>query len=412
MTENLNLVEAVDCDNDRSVDKLAPNQCTEASDTHANERVHEERVEGDMENLGEETDQLEMGASISREVISTLEDFETVRDTWDQFKVDLMNSYSWNMLWWKAFQNQGDLRLLVFRLQEEVVGIAPFYVDRWFGLKRFRFLASGDTCTDYVDVICDPKHYELCADSLSEYIRGQKFDIVELECPKDGHLSASLMPTLESEYDFDHRDVEPTWLLELPSEWTEFLSARRSSLRRKINKAARRLESGELLVASTSEGLPIDTALEILKDLHTRRMNSTGKPGVFADPKFEEFLTNVVVEKASTGEVEIIVASTDGTPVGVQIYFDSSEGYQFYQSGYAPEAMKLEPGHLLFTEMVKRAIGRGDQRFDFLRGNEPYKEFWEAKPHSQKKLRMIRKALLPRAVAKIIETSRRMVRGA
>ena len=115
----------------------------------------------------------------------------------------------------------------------------------------------------------------------------------------------------------------------------------------------------------------MESALATLKDLHTRRMVSTGKPGVFADPQFEEFLNNVVMEKAAAGEIEIIVASTDDGPVGVQLYFDTSRGYQFYQSGYAPEAMKLEPGHLLFTEMVKRAIRRGDTRFDFLRGNEP-----------------------------------------
>ena len=358
-----------------------------------------------------ENDKPETNAVLSREVISTIEDFESVRDAWNEFDADLMNSFSWNLWWWKAFQSQGALHLLTFKLAGKLIGFAPFYVDRWFVLKRFRFLASGKTCTDYVDLICDPKHYELCANSLSEYIREQKFDVVELECPNEDQLASSVMPALESQYDFDHRDVEPTWLLDLPSEWKEFLSSRRSSLRRKINKAIRRLEAGELVVTSTSEGLPLEAALETLKDLHTRRMNSTGEPGVFADPQFEEFLNNVIREKAAEGKVEIIVASKDDVPVGVQLYFDSSRGYQFYQSGYSPDAMKLEPGHLLFTEMVKRAILRGDTRFDFLRGNEPYKEFWEARPHGQKKLRMISKRTMPRMIAKFIETSRRMVRG-
>ena len=349
---------------------------------------------------------------LSREVISTIEGFESIRDFWNGFNVDLMNSFSWNLCWWKAFQNSGALHLLTFKQQTgDLVGIVPFYVDRWFSLKRFRFLASGDTCTDYVDLICDPKDYELCASSLTEYIREQKFDVVELECPNEDHLVKSIGPALESVYDFDHRDVEPTWLMELPSEWKEFLSSRRSSLRRKINKAIRRLKAGELVVTSTSEGLSVESAMATLKELHTLRMNSTGKPGVFADPQFEEFLNNVVTEKAAAGEIEIIVASTDDGPVGVQLYFDTSQGYQFYQSGYAPEAMKLEPGHLLFTEMVNRAIHRGDTRFDFLRGNEPYKEFWEAKPHGQKKLRMISKRMIPRAIAKVVATSRRLVRG-
>jgi len=345
------------------------------------------------------------------QVIETVADFETLRNIWSKFNVDPMNSFSWNLSWWKAFQANGKLRLLTFERAGKIVGIAPFYTDRWFGLTRFRFLATGDTCTDYVDLICAPEDYAVCAGSLAEYIREQKFDVVELECPNDDHLVTALTPTLKALYDFDHRDVEPTWLLELSSDWKTFLSARRSSLRRKINKAIRRLESGELTVTSTSKGLSIESGLEILKDLHTRRMNSTGRPGVFADENFEEFLEAAVLEMNAEGKVEIIVASKDDVPIGVQIYFDSSKGFQFYQSGYAPEAMKLEPGHLLFTEMIKQAIARGDTSFDFLRGNEPYKEFWEATPHEQKKLRMVAKKWLPRLVAKAVEASRRMIRG-
>ena len=429
MTQDLNFSDAGAFDDDRVVRNSAPTHQNDGLKTQSNSSGKQMEtlkdasdlpsLHGQRPNVGvvvAENQQVENGSPetglvLIREVISTVEGFESIRDAWDEFNTDLMNGFSWNLWWWKAFQSRGKLHLLTFKQAGELVGIAPFYTDRWFGLKRFRFLASGKTCTDYVDLICDRKHYEICASSLLEYIREQNFDVVELECPNEDHLSESLKPALESEYEFDHRDVEPTWLIELPAEWKEFLSNRRSSLRRKINKAIRRVEAGELEVSSTSEGLPMESALATLKELHTRRMNSTGKPGVFADPKFEEFLTNVVMEKPAGGKIEIIVASTADGPVGAQIYFDTSRGYQFYQSGYSPEAMKLEPGHLLFTEMVKRAIRRGDTRFDFLRGNEPYKEFWEAKPHRQKKLRMISKRLLPRFVAKAIETGRRMVRG-
>ena len=430
MTQDLRYSDAVACDNDlgdRNSDRTQRNNDLKTpADNSGKQMIETLENQSDLantqdkctnsvavvaENQPAQTEDLETEPVLSREVFSTIEGFELIRDFWSGLNVDLMNSFAWNLWWWKSFQSLGDLHLLTFKQEGELVGIAPFYVDRWFGLKRFRFIASGKACTDYVDLICDPKHYERCASSLSEYIREQKFDVVELECPNEDHLVTSIGPTLESVYDFDHRDVEPTWLMELPSEWKEFLSSRRSSLRRKINKAVRRLEAGEFVITSTSEGVPMESALATLKDLHTRRMVSTGKPGVFADPQFEEFLNNVVMEKAAAGEIEIIVASTDDGPVGVQLYFDTSRGYQFYQSGYAPEAMKLEPGHLLFTEMVKRAIHRGDTRFDFLRGNEPYKEFWEAKPHGQKKLRMVSKRLIPRAIAKAIETSRRLVRG-
>ena len=120
--------------------------------------------------------------SINREVIQTLEEFCTVQEIWDRFDVDPLNSFSWNLSWWNAFQSHGDLHLIKFERAGTVVGLAPFYVDRWFGLARLRFLATGDACTDYVDLICDPEHYELCTYSLAEYIQSKRFDVVELEC--------------------------------------------------------------------------------------------------------------------------------------------------------------------------------------------------------------------------------------
>ena len=146
-----------------------------------------------------------------------------------------------------------------------------------------------------------------------------------------------------------------------------------------------------------------------MKRLHTLRFESKGEPGVFADSQFESFLRSAVLDFDRDGKCEIIVASQNGQAIAAQLYFDSAEGFQQYQSGYDPEAMKLEPGHLLFTAMVQKAISRGDSCFDFLRGNEPYKEYWGARPHVQNKLRMVAKKVVPTIVATVVETGRNLL---
>ena len=360
--------------------------------------------------LNEQIEELNADLSINREIIQTLEEFKTVQDIWDRFEVDPLNSFSWNLSWWNAFHTHGDLHLIKFERAGVVVGLAPLYLDRWFGLKRLRFLATGDACTDYVDLICDPKHYELCTYSLAEYIGEKQFDVVELECTKNDRLAVLLKQHLGRRYNFDHRAVEPTWRLQLPATWDEFKSGTKKSLRRKINKAIRRLETDEFSIG-TSKGMPIESAISILKDLHTRRNNSTGKPGIFADQQFEQFIESAIIEFDRENKSEIVVAYQKEQAIGVQLYFESSDGFQLYQSGYAPEAMQLEPGHLLFTAMIKKAILRGDPYFDFLRGNEPYKEFWGATAHPQYKLRMVAKKAIPVVVAKVVGTSRLLFRG-
>lgn len=361
--------------------------------------------------LNEQIEELNADLTINREVIHTVEEFRTVREIWDRFSVDPMNSFSWHLSWWQAFQTHGDLHLMTFERNGRIVGIAPFYVDRWFGLRRLRFLATGDACTDYIDIICDNEHYELCTYSLAEYIREQNFDVVELECTRDDRLALLLKQHLDNRYRFDHRLVEPTWRLDLPGEWNQFVSSSKKSLRRKINKAVRRIESGDFDVQSTSTGLHADSAFDLLKDLHTQRFNSMGKPGVFGDKQFEEFIRSAFIDFHQQGVSEIITARTNGKPIAAQLYFISEEGFQLYQSGYLPEAMHLEPGHLLFTVMLNRAITRGDHCFDFLRGNEAYKEFWGAKPHIQMKLRMVAKRVLPSIVSRTVESVRQLVRG-
>ena len=347
--------------------------------------------------------------SINREVIRTLAEFHTVQEAWDKFANDPLNSFSWNMSWWNAFESEGDLHLIKFKRAGQTIGLAPFYVDQWFGLPRFRLLATGDTCTDYVDLVCDPAHYECCVLSLAEYIRSKKFSVVELECTKDDRLATSLKQHLDENYNCDHRVVEPAWRLQLKDNWDEFKKQTKQSLRRKINKALRRIDSDEFEISSSTE-MSIEDAFETFSDLHTRRFESMGKPGVFADPKFKEFLKSAVVDFDRNGKCEIVFASHEGKTIASQLYFISANGFQLYQSGYVPDAMKLEPGHLLFTWMAKKAIDRGDSYLDFLRGNEPYKEYWGADPHEQKKLRMVIKKPLPTAIAKITEIGRKLIR--
>ena len=228
--------------------------------------------------LKEQVSSLHDDLSTNHEVIHLIEDFSSIRHTWDQFQVDPMNSFAWNLSWWKAFQTHGDLHLMKFERAGKVVGIAPLYLDRWHGLKRLRFLATGDACTDYADIICTPEHYNLCAWLLGEYIHAQRFDIVELEATRDDRLSVILKESLSQNYRFDHRIAEPTWRIELPDSWETFVAGVMKSVRRKINKATRRLASEQFSLHSTVSGLSLEEAFDIFKSLHTRHRNSIGKP--------------------------------------------------------------------------------------------------------------------------------------
>ncbi len=161
-------------------------------------------------------------------------------------------------------------------------------------------------------------------------------------------------------------------------EWDQFVSERNKSLRRKIRKAEIRFASGEAVVRSTGDGYGFDAAFDTLVELHQKRFEFKGEPGVFSDRKFQCFLIKAVRPLFARGLAEIVVCEVDGRPIVAHLYLAAPGGLQMYQSGICPDSVRFEPGHLLFSHTIRREIERGSKSFDFLRGNEPYKKFWGA----------------------------------
>ena len=58
--------------------------------------------------------------------------------------------------------------------------------------------------------------------------------------------------------------------------------------------------------------------------------------------------------------------------------FDDGQTCYFYNAGWTPEARELSPGVTGAAAYIRDRIAAGRTRFDFLRGNEPYKYEWGA----------------------------------
>jgi CelD/BcsL family acetyltransferase involved in cellulose biosynthesis len=83
-------------------------------------------------------------------------------------------------------------------------------------------------------------------------------------------------------------------------------------------------------------------------------------------------------------------------PIGFNLNFRSGDSFGMYQSGMEVDRTELEPGHLLNYFSICTAIEKGIQWFDFLRGDEPYKEGWGAQRRVSDRSRLFAPHLLSR----------------
>jgi CelD/BcsL family acetyltransferase involved in cellulose biosynthesis len=67
------------------------------------------------------------------------------------------------------------------------------------------------------------------------------------------------------------------------------------------------------------------------------------------------------------------MAERDGVTLGVLYGFRWRDHFAYFQSGWRPEAARLNLGTVLVAEAIRFAGEDGARVFDFLRGPEPYK---------------------------------------
>lgn len=339
--------------------------------------------------------------------IQTEAGFKRLRNDWNRLTQSPLHRWEWHYAWWKEMAPQSEPAILVFREEDRVFGLAPMCIDRINGDRRLRFTGSGNVCTDYAGMVTTEDRIDDCYRLTADWLLDQKneqggIQVVELDGVTESIETELFAATLQKSYWRYSKPLESTWVLPLAGDWNGFVQTRSKSLRRKIRNAEKRMQDPEIQFCSTladhslfQAGSPdcqvirMDEAFETLVQLHQSRFRGKGESGVFADPCFTNFLRAAIDELHQQGMAEIVICRVGNVPIGAHFYLHDPEGPQMYQSGICDQHQKLEPGHLMFTFAIRRAVHMGCSAFDFLRGDEPYKKFWSAQPVAHQNVRLV-----------------------
>lgn len=338
-------------------------------------------------------------------IITTLDEFRQVREPWNALCDErLFHRWEWLYSWWETWHGIGDLAILVVVDAEgRWIGMAPWFKTASASRGRVvRTLGSGAACSDYVSLVAKPGFEDVVADQIARQLFGPgqrdvfaNVDLFEFE----GHVAGdALMENIlrripRDMADYVTEEIGGTWRTALPSSWEEFEAGLKKSFRRKTRKAGKRLAQDDFNCAVFRAPEQIGKAWRLFVDLHQRRRQSLGQPGCFADSRFESFLNTATLRLADCDRAQINMICHQGKPLTCNLEFASSTSVFMYQTGMDPDFLSLEPGHITFTWAIRQSISRRFQWFDFLRGDEPYKRFWNTKRIPLYRTRIVPKRL-------------------
>lgn len=279
----------------------------------------------------------------------------------------------WLLAWIDAFSPL-DLLILAVRDREGLVGIAPLLIYRRDGERILAFAGGG--VSDYLGLLCKrSREAEVVQAALEWADARSNWDLLQLtDIPSNSTL---LSWPLFQPHIYEHDSVS---VLHLPTNGSELLQTFSNRQRANLRNAASRLQraGGGQVETATPE-----TLFEFLDDLfrlHTTRWSQSGQPGVLRDEGTRNFHRCSAPALLEKRVLKIHRLRMEERTIAI-IYSLWDRGTVFcYLQGFDAAYASLSPGTQLMFAVIEEAQRQGFRKFDFLRGQEPYKQHWRAEP--------------------------------
>jgi len=265
-----------------------------------------------------------------------------------------------------TFGNKKELFICVGRKYREIIGIAPFMKEH----KALRLIGDPDLC-DYGDFILREGDEIRFLEMLFTYLKSKEIEEIDLgRIPANSRLYKALDTS-------DKKGVcklltgnrENLYILDLPETWDTYLNMLSSKERHEIRRKFRRLfNAGEI---EFRDDIPHNEAIDIFISLF--KMNRPDK-AEFMDKEREAFFRTLVKEMGVHGLLRLYTLFLNQTPVASVMCIDDRESLYLYNNGYNKAFGYLSVGLLSKILVIKKGIHQRRKRFNFLRGDEAYKQ--------------------------------------
>jgi CelD/BcsL family acetyltransferase involved in cellulose biosynthesis len=235
--------------------------------------------------------------------------------------------------------------------------------------------AIGDIgCPDQLDVLALP---EADMRSLAVAIEALPWQVIILDNLVEGGANAQrLCAALAARGHTIRRS--PLWScprLELPRSWDAYLATLSANRRQTLRRKERRLFRDHAAALVDYGEDRFEEGWAHLLRLHEQRWDDAGG-GAFRDSRSVRLLRQFAGEMAKQKRLWLTTLDLDGQPAASWYGFTSRDTVYFYQCGRDPRWERDSVGNVLMGMMIQRAIQQGYRTFDFLRGDDRYKQQW------------------------------------
>lgn len=277
--------------------------------------------------------------------------------------------------WWLEQANQRPTLFLLVVQGEKLLGGLGLELERWHGLNRYRVVGDSMWPADY-DIVMRPESSEIVTSILGSWFQRSEPHVLELRGLNPDTLLRSVLSG-----SFTVEESSPRYSIEIPEQFSDYMSQISRSLRREIGRRKRQLADAgyELRRIPDDE---IGPGLEALERLHRMQFGASSN---FL-PFYSSF--RAAGERAAKyGELLLFeVMDSNGESVAVDaLMIVRSRAFGFI-GGRSPQAHP-GTGTALRAHLVEAMCLAGVSEFDFGGGFADWKQRWAPNIRPQLRIR-------------------------
>jgi CelD/BcsL family acetyltransferase involved in cellulose biosynthesis len=321
------------------------------------------------------------------ETISDPENFRALRDEWNTLAHDagasVFQTWQWSWHWWRVYGRGKKLLIIVARDNAKLVALAPLYaVASYLGLPLKVVSFLGTEHADYLDMLVEPGRDDALTRIVEHLFTLPKWDAVDLhQLPAQSRLIEPAKVLADgADLPCDVLEHDTAYACALPVTWEEFIAGLSKKFRWNVQYYRRRLERDHDFLIREGGCNSVKADMALFFKLHQKRFLEKKKPGAYLNPKFRRFHTELAADLCEAGWLRLYVLELDGKDIAVLYAFSFGGSLYYYLGGFEPQWGGLSVSTVLIAQSIQEAIAQGLTNYDFLRGDEPYKQKWRAAP--------------------------------
>lgn len=326
--------------------------------------------------------------------MSDASEANSIETMWKQLEPDcdasFFQSWGWIGSWIRSLQDLTSLKVLSARVADTVVGLALIVPQniRRHGFLSSRALFLQETGLPKYDFIVEHNGFLLKAGTeaailtaMLEFLIARKYGWDELFVSgirsDNPLLNTAVLDNLKLRVRVLRTSASRyVDLSKLRATSKDYLTTLSSNTRYQIRRAIRKYEErGKLELKAATSLFEALQFFEQLKELHQTYWTKKGIPGSFARKAWEEFHRDIIKERFSHGEIQLIRISVGETAIGYLYNFVRNGWVYALQSGflYDENNHALHPGYVSHYLAIEYNLKQEANFYDFLAGDGQYK---------------------------------------